>query len=207
MIAGLCVLSAVSLPAADQVIDNRAKHKEGAAKVAQDQDELAADVQQLVIEQTLPNVIQFFTEAKNIMNEATDLLDGADTGGATMAAQTEVIEKIHAAAKAKQQQSGDSKAGGAMLDMMERMMGKGEGEKSGKGEGEKSGKGDKPGGKSGQGQNGLSDAANDTSAGAANGRSETRRVPKAAGNATLEIPEEFRKAFDAYNRGAEKKVK
>ena len=43
--------------------------------------------------------------------------------------------------------------------------------------------------------------------GGAGGKSEARRVPKAAGGANLGIPEDFQKAFDAYNRGAGKKVK
>jgi hypothetical protein len=136
------------------------------------------------------------------MDEATDLLAESDTGGDTIAAQTEIIEKIHAAAKEKQSQGkGGGKPGSAMMDMMERMMGK----KPGEGEG-KEGKG-KGGDKGGTGQTGLSDTANEATGGQGGGNSEIRRVPKAAGAATLALPEEFRKAFDAYNRGAEKMVK
>jgi len=199
--AGLCILLVSALTAAEPVEVNRAKHKEGAEKVAKDQDELSADVQQLIAEQTIPQVIQLFTEAKKIMNEATDRLDQADTGGDTLAAQTEVIEKIHAAAKAKQQKSGNGqgKSGSAMMDMMERMMGKGEADKQSK-QG-------KAGDNSGQGQTGASDTANEATGGDASGKNEARRVPKAAGSASLEIPEEFRKALDAYNRGLEKKAK
>jgi len=206
IIAGICVLSVARLSAAESTEDNRAKHKEGAVKVAQDQDELSADVQQLVAEQTIPQVIQLFTEAKNIMDEATERLDKADTGGETLAAQTQVIEIIHSATKAKQQQSGNgqSKSGSAMMDMMERMMGKAD--KQGK-----EGKEGKPGDKQGKGQGGISDTTNGGAAGGADGgKSEARRVPKAAGTAgaaSLEIPEEFRKALDAYNRGLEKKAK
>ena len=58
------------------------------------------------------------------MDEVVENLAEADTGGKTLAAQTEIIEKIHAAAKERQQQSGQGKSGGAMMDMMERMMGK-----------------------------------------------------------------------------------
>ena len=71
------------------------------------------------------------------MDEATDRLAEADTGGETIAAQTEIIEKIHAAAKEKQSQGGGGKSGGAMMDMMERMMGKKpEGEQPQKGQGD-----------------------------------------------------------------------
>ena len=40
----------------DAADDKMAKHKEGAAEVANKQDELSADVQQLTIEQTMPEV-------------------------------------------------------------------------------------------------------------------------------------------------------
>ena len=180
---------------------NLAKHEEGSAKVADDQDELAADVEQLVIEQTMAKVIELLDDVKDIMNEATDRLAKADTGGETIAAQTEIIEKIHEAAKEKQSQGEGSKSGGAMMDMMERMMGK-------KPDGDKSlSKGKKGGDTGGGGVTGDSDTANEATGGEAGGKNEARRVPKAAGATTLEIPEEFKKAFDAYNRGAEKKVK
>ena len=88
------------------------------------------------------------------------------------------------------------------MGMMERMMLKNpDGEKKGKG------KGHKPGESGGEGQTGLSDAANEANGGNAGGKSDVRRVPKASGGASAEIPEEFRKAFDAYNRGVEKKIK
>jgi hypothetical protein len=183
--------------------DLRAKHQEGAVIVADEQDELKADVQQLIIEQTIPKVIELLSEVEDIMNEATDLLAEAETGGETIAAQTEIIEKIHAAAKERQGQSGAGQSGGAMMDMMERMMGKEPGEK---GE-QPGGKGEQPGEQGGEGQTGLSDAANEATGGAADGASEERRVPKAAGSAGREIPEEFKRALDAYNRGAEQKVK
>ena len=114
--------------------DHQAKHKEESSKVADEQDELSADVQQLVVEQTIPKVIELLTEVEDIMDEATENLAEADTGGETIAAQTEIIEKIHAAAKEKQSKGSSSKPGGAMMDMMERMMGeKPEGEEPKKG--------------------------------------------------------------------------
>jgi hypothetical protein len=182
--------------------DEVAKHREGANKVADKQDELAADVQQLVIEQTVPQVIELLHEVEKIMDEATDQLAESHTGGETIAAQTEIIEKIHAAAKEKQKQQGGGQSGSAMMDMMERMMGKtSEGDQKGKG------KDGKPNDEGSQGMTGLSDAANDNVAGEAGGKSEARRIPKAGGGAGVALPEEFRKVLDAYNRGAEKKVK
>lgn len=188
---------------ADKPLDSVDKHHQGATKVANDQDELAADVQQLTIEQTIPKVITLFKEVESIMDEATDWLAEYDTGGRTMAAQTEVIEKIYEASKERQKQQGSGKSGGAMMDMMEKMMEQGEGKEGEK----KDGKGKKPGDQGGQGMTGDSDAANDPTGAAGDGKSETRRIPKAAGTAGHALPEEFRKALDAYNRGLEKKVK
>lgn len=177
-----------------------AKHHEGSTKVADQQDELAADVQQLTIEQTVPQVIGLLNQVKEIMDEATDKLAEYDTGGATLAAETEVIEKIHAAAKEKQKQQGSGQSGSAMMDMMERMMGK-------KPDGDGKGKNGKPSDQGGQGVSGLSDEANGATEGQSSEKSEARRVPKAGGSAGHALPEEFRKALDAYNRGAEHKVK
>ena len=194
-----------SLVAALHAEDNAAtmlkKHAEGSEKLADEQDELSADVQQLVIEQTVPQVIELLTEVEGIMDETTDYLAETETGGKTIAAQTEIIEKIHQAAKANQQQGG-GEAGGAMMDMMERMMGKKEGEGLGEGQ-----KGDKPGDKGGKGQTGESDTANDPNGGAGGGKTEERTVPKAAGTAGKSLPREFQDALDAYNRGLEERTK
>lgn len=175
------------------------KHQTGSTKVADDQDELSADVQQLTLEQTIPKVIKLFQEVEGIMDEATDWLAEYDTGGRTIAAQTDVVEKIFEATKERQKQQG--KSGGAMMDMMEKMMAEGEGKE---GEGKK---GTKPGDKPGQGMTGDSDAANGAAGGAGDAKSEARRVPKAAGTSGAPLPEEFRKALDAYNRGMEQQVK
>ncbi len=194
----LLVLSGILPMSAEEALqDPVAKHQEGASKVADDQDELAADVQQLVIEQTVPEVIELLNEAKAIMDEATDLLAEYETGGQTIAAQTEIIEKIHAAAKERQKQQGSGQAGGAMMDMMERMMGKQpDGDQPGEGQGEQ------PGDSGGQGQEGESDSLNTAGGGLSSGNKEQRRIPKAAGTAGRTLPGEFQKALDAYNRGA-----
>ena len=181
------------------------KHAKGSEEVAVDQDELSADVSQLILEQTNPKVNELLGEVENIMDEATEMLIEHNTGGATIAAQTEIIEKIHEAAKEKQKQSG-CQAGGAMMDMMEKMMGQGQGQgqKPGQGQGQKPGQGQ---GKGGQGQTGDSDTANTEQRDVGTGPDETRRIPKASGNDSIAIPEEYRGAFDAYNRGAEKLIR
>jgi hypothetical protein len=183
--------------------DAMQKHREGSEKVAIEQDELGADVQQLVMEQTIQPVIDLLAEVQEIMTEATDLLVEFETGGTTLAAQTEIIEKIHEAAKERQKQSGSGEAGGAMMDMLERMMGKkpGEGEGEGEGQGEGEGEGEGEGGEAGKGQTGDSDSANAREGGSSQEFTEERRVPKATGTAGRALPPEFRPALEAYNRG------
>lgn len=196
---GICLLSTVG--AEPESFENHvAKHIDGASAVADAQDELAADVQQLKIEQTRPEVIKLLKEVESLMDEATNRLADGDTGGETMAVQTEIIEKIHAAAKVRQAQESNSPASSAMMDMMERMMGR-------RPQGEGKGKDGKVGENAGADNGGDSDVASSAEGAAGGGKNEERRVPKAAGGSGVEIPEEFRKMFDAYNRGAEALVK
>ena len=54
---------------------------------------------------------------------------------------------------------------------------------------------------------GESDTANSAGGGASGANSEVRRIPKASGTAGQAMPEEFRSALDAYNRGVEEKLK
>jgi hypothetical protein len=179
-----------------------AEHQEGSTKLSQRQDELAADVQQLIIEQTNEKVIELLEGVEEAMDEASGLLLDRDTGGTTIAAETEVIERIFEAAKERQKQSGQGEASGAMMDMMQEMMGKGKpadkpGEQSGKGAGEQGG----------EGQTGDSDSANSKDGGTSGTKVEERRVPKASGKAGQGLPREFHDALDAYNRAAEKLAK
>jgi hypothetical protein len=89
-------------PAADKA-EKLEKHKVGSQKLAVDQDELSADVQELIEEQTADNVIVLLEEVEEIMAEVTGSLDESETGGETLAAETEIIEKIFEAAKQRQQ--------------------------------------------------------------------------------------------------------
>ncbi len=83
-----------------------AKHEEGSQKLAGEQDELSADVQDLIEEQTNEKVIVLLEEVEGIMAEVTNSLDETNTGGKTIAAETEIIEKIFEAAQQRAQQSG-----------------------------------------------------------------------------------------------------
>jgi len=197
------LLSAQEAPKKDTA-EILSEHQQGAKKTSVKQDELAGDVQQLRIEQTNPEVIALLDEVEVIMDEASENLLDADTGGDTIAAQTEVIEKIFEAAKKKQQQcQGEGKpqqgqGAQGMMEMMKRMMGEGA-------EGDEKKPGKKPGSKPGDGQTGDSDTANSAVTGNGEGeKSQERRVPKASGTAGQDFPEEYRKALDAYNRALTK---
>ena len=81
-------------------------HEAGSKKLSLEQDDLSADVQDLIDEQTDPEVVKLLSEIEVTMAEATDLLEQTNTDGSTIAVETEVIEKIFDAAKKKQKQSG-----------------------------------------------------------------------------------------------------
>ncbi len=83
---------------------------------------------------------------------------------------------------------------GAMLDMMQRMMG----QTPGQGQGEQKGQ---AGDQAGQGQEGESDSANKEFSEAGKGKKEERTIGKKAGKAGSYLPPEFQKALDSYNKG------
>lgn len=83
-----------------------AKHEVGSQKLAVEQDELSADVQELIDEQTSEKVIKLLEEVESFMGEVTDSLDESETGGETIAAETHIIEKIFEAAKERAQECG-----------------------------------------------------------------------------------------------------
>lgn len=180
---------------AEDVLKN---HSKESIKTANEQDELSADVQDLIQEQTDPMVVKLLDEAESLMGEATERLENKKTGGATIAIETEIIEKIYAAAKQKQKskQKGEEKGEGKdpMLEMMKGMMGEGEGE--GKGEGKGKGEGES----GGEGSEGDSHKANDKTSGNADNTKEERRVPKSPSAHSKNLPREEQRALDAYNK-------
>jgi hypothetical protein len=179
----------------EQLLERIAKSSE---ELAYDQDELTADVMELVEDQTVPQVIALLEEVEKTMMEVTNNLVETKTGGPTIAAETEIIEKIFEAAKQKKQSSESEESEqsmGAMLDMMERMMGREP--KNGK-PGQQ--QGEQPGQQAGEGNTGDSDAANDPMSGGGEGQGEERTIPKGSGPAGRALPQEFRQLLDAYNR-------
>lgn len=198
----MMTLSVAALADGDdkRLAEKIARHQEGSIELAEVQDELAADVQQLAIEQTHPKVIELLHEVEKAMDEAASRLADLDTGGETIAAETDVIEKIFAAAEERQKQSSGGEGTGAMLDMMQRMMGREPSPSPGA-------QGNQAGDQSGEGMTGDSDTANSENRGPVRGRTESRRVPKSSGNAGQGLPREFQEALDAYNREAGKLTK
>lgn len=196
----LLLAPAMALADDPELAKKISRHQEGSRTLSDEQDELAADVQQLTIEQTSPKVIELFEAVEDAMDEASELLYEHDTSGPTIAAETDVIEKIFEAAKEKQQQGqgepqdGEGQSpGSAMLEMMERMLGREPGQKPG----------EKPGDQAGQGNGGDSQAPNEGIGGTAGGKVEERTVPKGAGTAGKSLPREYLDALKAYNQGAE----
>ena len=193
-----------------------AKHENGALKLADEQDELSADVQDLIDEQTDAKVIELLQAAEIIMADAVDQLEQKNTSGETLAAQTEVIEKIFEAAKQKnkkqgqgegegQPQQGQGQGESGMMEMLKRMMDGGqdlgEAPKPSEQKGQQPGQGgDQPG--EGKGSGSASGDSGDPDNTAEGGQ---RRVPKNSGKAGSTLPREFQKAMDAYNRGAAQK--
>lgn len=213
------MILALSLPCAaapDSAPEYSAKHKETAAKLAGQQDELQADTSDLIMGETNEEVVELLKKCRHAMNDAVDLLEIYNTGGQTLAAQSEVIELIYQAAKAKMTNAGgEPKPGGqALMDMLRQLLGmdsdsqameqqEGDGEGQGKGEnGSQKGKGNNPG----HGADGKSNMASTQEKGVSNPdmATETRSVPKSTGMSADDMPTEFRKALDAYNKTLQK---
>ncbi|MBK1790410.1 hypothetical protein [Persicirhabdus sediminis] len=202
-----------------------------AYRISRNQDELAADVQELIDEQANEKIIGMLEELEGFMGEATDRLESDITDGDTLAIQTQIIEKIFEAAKEKnkqnqqgegegegqegegegqqgqgQGQGGQSDQGGmdSMLQMMQNMMDGGSDIGETQKEGGKGGKGEKPGqGGGGESEGDAQGPAND----ADNELNPSERtVPKNSGKSGQSVPREFRQAMDAFNKGATKQI-
>ena len=223
--------SALSLPcpaAPEGQTIYTAKHKETAEKLAVQQDELQADTSDLIMGETNEEVIDLLKKCRHAMNDAVDLLENYNTGGQTLAAQSDVIELIYLAAKARMSMPGGG-AGGklpklgengmkpgseALMNMLRQLLGmdsesqsmqqgdsEGEGQGQGQGEGQ-NGRGNKPG----KGADGKSDMASSQEKGVSSPDTavESRSDPKTTGMSADDRPAEFRKPLDAYNRTLQK---
>ena len=170
-----------------------------AEELTEKQDYLSGDVQELIELQTQEGVIVKLEEMEASMVEATlKLLDG-ETGGDTLAIQTEIIEKAYEAAQEKQNsQSSKSETDKALMDMLKKMMGESESDSQ-----PQKGKPKQEGKNSGSGRQGN---GNPSWAENNEGRSSTqsigsrRTVPSAAPTTGELLPSEFQEMIDEYNR-------
>lgn len=215
------LILALALPCAaapETAPEYSAKHQETAAKLAGQQDELQADTSDLIMGETNEEVVDLLKKCRHAMNDAVDLLEVYNTGGQTLAAQSDVIELIYLAAKAKMTGAGGGpKPGGqALMDMLRQLLGmdndsqsaepqEGEGEGDGEGEGQNGSQRGK-GNNAGQGRDGKSNMASTQEKGISNPdmATETRSVPKSTGMSADDMPSEFRQALDAYNKTLQK---
>ncbi len=175
-------------------------------ELADRQDELSADIQELIEGQTNQEVIKVLEEVEVLMVEVIDHLEEENTGGDTIAIETEIIERIFQSAQKKQQQSSEDdqnkQSSSAMLEMMKQMMGKGQ-----QGPPKQGKPNDQEGKKqAGEGQTGASDISAEAFAGSNSEGNKERRVPSAGGTTKDSLPREFHKAIDAYNKGAEERA-
>lgn len=188
------------------VLEPDQKTKTAIRQLTREQDELQADLTDIISDQTDEQVIELLKKCRISMNDSIDLLELNRTGSATLAAQSDVIERIYQAAKKKYGEGDNCKKGSAgVMSMLRRMLGmeSPSGQKDGGNGEEKSGNrnpGQKPGegGQSGEGafasrpgEPGLSDP---------NMRGETRTVPKSTGVGSADMPEEFRETLESYNQ-------
>lgn len=192
--------------------EKSAKHQEIATKLARQQDELQADTSDLILGETNVNVISLLKKCRHSMNDAVDLLEAYQTGGQTLAAQSEVIELIYQAAKEKMTgPDGKPKPGGrALMDMLRQLLGmdnddlaQGQQMENEIGDGEgQNGAGKNPG----KGMDGHSNMASTQQLGISNPDMATdqRSVPKSAGVSTSDMPVEFHRALEAYNKTLQK---
>ena len=85
----------------EQISSKLEDRKLQAVKLSKVQDELSADVQELIEEQTNEKVIGLLEEVEELMANVTDNLQEADTGLDTIHNENVIIEKIFEAAKEK----------------------------------------------------------------------------------------------------------
>ena len=193
------VLISLFLPSSLQADEKKdfVSREDKIAKITDEQDELQADVQELVAEQTSEDVILLMEECQKAMNDAIGSLEDLDTGGKTIAAQTEVIEKIFQAAKKKSENKGNGTMDG-MLEMMKGMM-EADTPSGNNEENKKDGSANDTPGMGGE-KNDVTTLPQ-TPQGTKDGeKKEPRRLPKSSGNAGAEYPKEFGPAMEAYNK-------
>ena len=171
-----------------------------AEELTNNQDNLSADVQELVELQTQLPVIEKLEEVEKSMVSATLKLLENNTSQETLTIQTDIIEKAYEAAKekSKSQGKGQSDTNKAMMDMLNKMLGKQEAKPSRNNSASGEGSGEEPT-KPESGQEEESDNA----AQEHQKHGSKRTVPAASAYSGQLLPEEFREHLESYNTNAE----
>ncbi len=166
------------------------------------QDGLSADVQELIELQTQLKVIENLELIEAHMVEATLRLQEDQTGGKTIAIQTEIIEQAYEVAKKKQQsKSTSSDTDKALMNALQKMLGKPESQ--GKEKGKKPNDQKSQGKGAGTENKGEGAPQNDTSSGErfftipSQGR---RTVPSDSSIQGELLPLEFQSLIEDYNQ-------
>lgn len=162
--------------------------------LADEQDELQADVMDIVSEQTDRETITLLEQCRHAMNDAVDELEGGRTGNVAIAAQTEVIELIYQAASRMNSGSQSGSGSTTLMNMIRQMLGM-EADSTHKETSPYSSPGSGTGGAGSSTPDNLPDEKSDQTP-----IHKTRTVPKSTGSGATDMPEEFRRALDAYNK-------
>ena len=163
--------------------------------LAQEQDELQADVMDIISEQTESQLIALLGQCRHAMNDAIDGLEQGNAGPTTTSAQMEVIELIYQSARFIQGQGNNmSASSAALMNMFHQLLGSNKPQsqamtssQAGMGQG-------KPG------QPGSGSSSSDEQLPGPTHPRLPRTVPGSSGVTPETMPEEFRQILDAYNR-------
>lgn len=199
------------------VVEIDQKTEAAIRQLSREQDELQADLSDIISDQTEEKVIELLKKCRISMNDSIDLLEINRTDSETLAAQSDVIERIYQAAKQKYEGGeGGKKGSEGVMSMLRRMLGmespaeqsrtgglelheQDENGNEGEAAAERSGSGQKPGDGGQSGQGGASSREGEPDPADLRGR-ETRTVPRSSGVGPADMPEEFRETLESYNQ-------
>ncbi|MEM6911614.1 MAG: hypothetical protein AAF555_08510 [Verrucomicrobiota bacterium] len=165
--------------------------------LADRQDELSTNLRDIIENQTNAEVITELEKIDFAMMDAVDLLDFNETGGETIAAETEVIELILAAAEKAAEQSQGQGDGtmGSMLEMLKQMAGQGQSSQPG---------GQGAGDQAGLGMTGDSESANSLGQGTSQlDFGGERTVEKGGGSYRGPLPAEYQDFLSSFFQAAD----
>jgi len=160
------------------------------------QDELSADVQELIEIQTNDKVIILLEDVETLMAHVTDNLEDSRTGIETIGTETEIIQKIFEAAieKSKSQSNSSQQSMGPILKQLQKMMGSELQEPNNSGS-QNENAGESPG----EGANGENTTEEVNRVNGGGGESGERTLKKKSGLKASDLPSEYQKLIDAYN--------